>query len=232
MGMNRNFTALCAALLMCAIMIVFYGSFMLGKNNVSFAEEAPAKNVIYLTFDDGPSDRVTPKILDTLKREKVKATFFIIGKNAEIREQIIKREIAEGHSVGLHSYSHDYKKIYSSPKALCDDIERCNAVLENITGMRSNLYRFPGGSFNLSERLISAVKEKGYRYIDWNASFRDSEIYNPTPYSLYKSAINTIACPEHVIMLAHDSTDKSATAEALGDVIKYFKQKNYVFASL
>lgn len=230
--MNRNFTALCAALLMCAIMIVFYGSALLGKSGVSFAEDAPPKNVIYLTFDDGPSNRVTPKILDILKKEKVKATFFIVGKSAESRGEIIKREIAEGHTVGLHSYSHDYKKIYASPKALSEDIERCNAILEKITGSRSNLYRFPGGSFNLSERLKTSVKNNGYRYVDWNASFCDGDISNPDAYTLYKSAINTVAYPEHIIMLAHDSTDKSATAEALGDVIKYFKQKNYVFAAL
>ena len=103
--MNRNFTAICAALLMCAILIVFVGGMAFGKSAVSFADDRSGKT-IYLTFDDGPSDRVTPKILDVLKEENVKATFFIIGKNAETRKYLIKREIEVGHTVAVHNYSH------------------------------------------------------------------------------------------------------------------------------
>lgn len=225
--MNKNLPAICAALFMCAILIVFLGS-VYTKNDYSLADAASGKE-IYLTFDDGPSDRVTPKILDVLKDEKVKATFFIIGKNALPRKNIIEREVAEGHAVGIHSYSHDYKEIYGSPENLLADIEKCNSVIKKITGKPSGIYRFPGGSFGLNRKFISAVCEKGLTYVDWNASFRDAEIANANPQQLFDAAINTPAYREKIVLLAHDATDKTATAEALKSVIGYYKNKNYVF---
>lgn len=225
--MNRNFTAICAALLMCAILIVFYGGTVLSKNN-AFADYGDEK-VIYLTFDDGPSDRVTPKILDILKKEKVKATFFVIGRNAALRKSLLKREMDEGHSIGVHSFSHNYGKIYSSPESLIKDINDCNEVIKCVTGKYTSLYRFPGGSFGLSSSLVDAVSAHGMKYINWNASFRDSEIFSPTPQQLANAAKSTVSNPKKVVMLAHDATDKTATAEALPEVIAYFKNKGYEF---
>lgn len=229
--MNKNFTAICAALLMCAILFVVFGTTGFGKNSLSFADVNNGKE-IYLTFDDGPSDRVTPKILDILKDENVKATFFIVGKNAERRKKLLKREFDEGHAIGVHSYSHKYKDIYSSPESLLKDIDDCNEIIKEVTGRKSSLYRFPGGSFGLSSGLIGAVTAHGMQYVDWNASFRDSEIMSPTPSQLIRAAKTTIANPNKVIMLAHDTTDKTATAAALRDVIAYFKNEGYTFKTL
>lgn len=229
--MNKNFTAICAALLMCAILFVVFGSTGFGKNSLSFADVKNGKE-IYLTFDDGPSDRVTPKILDILKDENVKATFFIVGKNAERRKELLKREFDEGHAIGVHSYSHKYKDIYSSPESLLKDIDDCNEIIKEVTGRKSALYRFPGGSFGLSSGLIGAVTAHGMQYVDWNASFRDSEIMSPTPSQLIRAAKTTIANPNKVIMLAHDTTDKTATAAALRDVIRHFKNSGYTFKTL
>lgn len=226
--MNRNFTAICAAMLMCAILFAVFGSIGLNKNSFSFADAENGKE-IYLTFDDGPSDRVTPKILDILKEENVKATFFIIGKNAERRKNLLKREFDEGHTIGVHSYSHKYKEIYSSTESLLKDIEDCNSVIKEVTGRKSTLYRFPGGSFGLSSKLVNAVTAHFMRYIDWNASFCDSEIASPSPEQLVRAAKTTVANPQSVIMLAHDATDKTATAEALRDVIRHFKDNGYTF---
>lgn len=227
--MNKNLTALCAALFMCAILLIFYGSLSFQGHTVSFAGDDRAGKVIYLTFDDGPSDRVTPKILDVLKEENVKATFFIVGKNAEKRKYLLQREIDEGHTVGVHSYSHNYAEIYASPESLLRDIDRCNALIEEVTGSRSTLYRFPGGSYGLSDALINAVTGRGMRYVDWNASTRDAEIYGATPDQLFKSAIVTPAISDYIVLLAHDSTTKSATADALRDIIGYYKQNDYAF---
>ena len=227
--MNRNFTAICAALLMCAVLILYYVSPKLGQSTVTFAETVPEK-VIYLTFDDGPSDRVTPKILDILKEENVKATFFIVGKNAELRKNLVKREIDEGHTVGVHSYSHDYNEIYTSTESLLKDVDKCNRIIKEVCGKPSNLYRFPGGSFGLSSSFINAVTERGMRYVDWNASTRDAEILSATPEQLVKAAVSTPANRERIVMLAHDTTNKSATAEALKDIIKYYKNLNYTFS--
>ncbi|MDE7083582.1 MAG: polysaccharide deacetylase [Clostridia bacterium] len=228
---NRNFTAICAALLMCAFLIVFYVSPKIAKSTVAFAETNSEK-VIYLTFDDGPSDRVTPKILDVLKEEGVKATFFIVGKNAETRKYLIKREIDEGHSVGVHSYSHVYREIYSSPENLINDIDRCNKIIKEVAGKPTTLYRFPGGSYGLSTSLVNAVTNHGMKYYDWNASTRDAEIYKATPEQLFQSAVNTPKYDEDIILLAHDTTNKTATADALKSIIEHFKSLDYVFAAL
>ena len=228
--MNRNFTALCAALLMCAILIVFYGSMLGAKSNVVLADDRAGK-VIYLTFDDGPSDRVTPKILDVLKKENVKATFFIVGKSAETRKHILKREFDEGHTIGVHSYSHRYKDIYASPASLVEDIDKCNKIIKEVTGSYSTLYRFPGGSFGLSDKLINAVTRRGMRYVDWNASTRDAELYGATPAQLFKAAIETPIVADYVVLLAHDTTDKLSTVDALTDIIKYYKSHDYAFAT-
>lgn len=226
--MNRNFTAICAALLMCAILIVFVGGMAFGKSAVSFADDRSGKT-IYLTFDDGPSDRVTPKILDVLKEENVKATFFIVGKLAERRKYLIERQFNEGHTVAVHSYSHVYKDIYSSTEKLLEDIDRCNALIKEVTGSFSHVYRFPGGSFGLNSKFIKAVTAHGMRYVDWNASTRDAELINPTPAELLKAAIDTPANRDHIVLLAHDTTDKTATAQALKSIIRYYKDKGYVF---
>ena len=229
MGMNRNFTAICAALLMCAILIVFCCAPAIGKNGVSFADAKYDEKVIYLTFDDGPSDKVTTLILDVLKEENVKATFFIVGKSAENRKNIIKREINEGHTVAVHSYSHKYKEIYASPEALLKDIDKCNAIITEVCGKPSNVYRFPGGSHKLSQSLISAVTARGMQYVDWNASTCDAELISPSPDQLFKAAVNTPSNKKKIVLLAHDSTTKSATAKALKDIIRYYKQQNYTF---
>ncbi len=246
--MNRNFTAICATFLTLAILIAFLGGISINGNGAAFASSRSVydtavdsvdggndgrvtNKVIYLTFDDGPSDRVTPKILDVLKEEKVPATFFIIGKHAETRKYLLRREINEGHTVAVHSYSHVYKDIYSSPEKLIEDIDKCNEVIKGATGRPSAIYRFPGGSFGLSQRLINAVTERGLRYVDWNASTRDAEFTDPTPEQIVSASITTAANPERIVLLAHDSTTKTATAQALKGIIRHYKELNYTFAS-
>lgn len=226
--MNRNYTAFCAAMLAFAIMFVICGGFY---NNRKFSLAESAVKTVYLTFDDGPSDRVTPKILDVLAEEQIKATFFIIGNQAETRKYILKRAFDEGHTVAVHSYTHKYCEIYSSPESLLKDIDRCNEVIKSVTGSLSSVYRFPGGSFGLPQKLIDAVTEHGMRYVDWNASTRDAEIYGATPNQLFKAAVTTAASNENIVLLAHDSTTKGATAEALKSIIRHFKDEGYIFSA-
>ena len=230
--MNSNFTAFCAAMLAFAIMLVICGGFWSNNGKLSLADSENTVKTVYLTFDDGPSDRVTPKILDVLKEENVKATFFIIGKQAETRKHIIEREFNEGHTVAVHSYTHKYSEIYSSPENLLKDIDKCNEVIKSVTGESSNVYRFPGGSFGLSEKLISAVTEHGLKYVDWNASTRDAEIYSATPEQLFNAAVATAASTDHIVMLAHDSTTKTSTADALKNIIRHFREQGYLFKAL
>ena len=227
--MNRRLVAICAFTLSLIFAIwQFTHTGLEAKNCFSFADNAEPK-VIYLTFDDGPTDRVTPKILDVLDEENVKATFFVIGRNAERRTYLINRENQSGHTVAVHSYSHRYDEIYSSEEALLKDIADCNRVIRSVTGKSSNVYRFPGGSFKATPELVKCVVDNGYRYVDWNAGFCDAEIPNATAEQLYKAAVATAEGINHVVMLAHDSTDKVNNPEALRKVIRYFKDKGYSF---
>lgn len=226
--MNRKNTLLCAFMLLFVLLATqFISLSQLNGIKIALAEDAP--KCVYLTFDDGPSDKVTPKILDVLKDEDVKATFFIVGRHAESRKEILKRQFEEGHTLAVHTYSHVYKEIYSSTESLLEDIDKCNEIIKEITGEYTSVYRFPGGSFGLNKKLIAAVTDHGMRYVDWNASLRDAEIYKPTPQQLVNAAINTPANRDHIVMLAHDTTDKTATVQALKEVIKYYKEKGYVF---
>ena len=226
--MNKKNTILCAFMLLFVLLATqFISLSQFNGIKIALAEETP--KCVYLTFDDGPSDKVTPKILDILKEEGVKATFFIVGRHAVTRKDILKRQFEEGHTIAVHTYSHVYKDIYASPNNLIADIDRCNEIIKEITGEYTSVYRFPGGSFGLSQNIINAVTEHGMRYIDWNASLNDAEIVNPTPEQLLKSAINTPANRDHIVMLAHDTTDKIATAEALKEIIRYYKDNGYTF---
>lgn len=223
--MNKHITALAAMMLTFALFAALLSNFY-SSPHTSFAE---AEKVIYLTFDDGPSDKVTPKILDVLKNEKVPATFFIVGRQAENRKNILKRAHDEGHTLAVHSYSHNYKEIYKSAEALLEDIEKCNEIICSVTGEYSNVYRFPGGSFTIAPEKIKAVTANGYKFIDWNASFRDSELKDQTAGKLYTAAISTVSNPQKIVMLAHDTTDKTETVEALKEVIRHFKKQGYKF---
>lgn len=225
--MNKKLPVIAAIALILSVAIMLVGTYF-PKVKPTFAV-ADGGKCIYLTFDDGPSDKVTPKILDVLKDEGVKATFFIVGTMAKPRLDILKRAVAEGHTLGVHSYSHKYGEIYSSPETLLKDIAACNEIIREVTGRYSSLYRFPGGSFTVAPEFKKAVDGAGYRYVDWNASFRDSEIKGATAKDIFDSARSTLAYPEKVIMLAHDGTDKQATAEALPEVVRYFKDKGYTF---
>ena len=229
--MNRRVSALTAFMIIFAVIVIQYtGAYLKDMHmDIGYAE---GTKCVFLTFDDGPSDGVTPRVLDVLRDEGVKATFFIVGRCAGGREKIIEREAAEGHTVGVHSFSHDYKEIYSSPAALLDDIERCNDVIERITGRRSKVYRFPGGSFTLSAALTDAVHGAGYTYVDWNASVRDAEMPNASPADLLNAAKSTSAGRNKVVLLCHDGAGKRATADALKDIIAFYRAGGYKFCTV
>ncbi len=227
MAMDRKFTVIAAVSIVFIIaMYILSGTY--APTTMSYASSRCEK-IVYLTFDDGPSDRVTPKILDVLRKEDVKATFFIIGRQAKTRTGIIKRLKKEGHSIGIHSYTHDYKEIYSSPQNLLKDIEKCNTVIEEITGKKSTIYRFPGGSNGLNPHLIQAVKDVGLKYVDWNVTTMDAELWQPTAQDIYLNTIQASKGYDNIVLLAHDSTTKLSTIQALPDIIAYYKNNGYTF---
>lgn len=188
---------------------------------------------ICLTFDDGPTDSTTPKILDILRKENIPATFFVIGRQISSRKEILQRTFDDGHAIGIHTYSHEYKQIYASTSALLGDIRRCQkSILEVLPEWNSDLYRFPGGEAGLSDTLISAVKNAGFRICSWNASVEDAVSPNASAEDLYNNAVRSAGEKNHVVLLLHDGVGYRETIRALPKIIEYFRSKGYTFQSL
>ncbi|MBQ7901792.1 MAG: polysaccharide deacetylase family protein [Clostridia bacterium] len=191
----------------------------------------------YLTFDDGPSGDVTESILDTLKQYNIPATFFVVGKNAEAHPELLKRMEAEGHSIGNHSYSHDYDYMYSGDPGFDDELYSCRNAINRILGKEYNnmLYRFPGGSFEVYKQFyIYNIEALGYQHVDWNALTGDSEIENPDENYIMETLKETTnnGTKEDIVLLMHDAGAKQITADTLPKVIEYLKSKNYVFKAV
>ena len=190
---------------------------------------------IYLTFDDGPSSLTTGYILDILKEENVPATFFITGNGPD---ELIKRMYDEGHTVGLHTYTHNYSYIYSSTDNYFSDLQQISNRVKNITGYESKIIRFPGGSSNTVSRnyqygimslLTSQVLERGYRYYDWNVDSDDAgHAYNST--AVYSNVVNSLSPNRANMVLMHDI--KPQTKDALRDIIHYAKNNGYTFKKI
>lgn len=189
----------------------------------------------YLTFDDGPSALITPKILEILKQHDIKATFFVIGKMAEQNPELIRRIQEEGHLICNHTYSHNYELLYSSPDSFMADVTKCEEVLKNILGedFETDILRFPAGSFG-KKRLPfrERVKEHGYISIDWNALNGDAEGLHIPAASLVDRIKETTENKNSAVVLMHDSNTKDTTAEALPEIIGYLKDQGYAFKTL
>ena len=197
------------------------------------------KGVIYLTFDDGPSN-LTKDILKILDEEGVKATFFVTG-NVNSYKDILREIYNSGHTIGLHSYSHDYSYVYSNKSNYFDDIDRLNDSIESIIGIRSNIIRFPGGSSNTISKnyyngimsyLTSEVLNRGYVYFDWNVDSDDAgKAFNDKD-KIYYNVISSLSYSRANVVLMHDSGTHIATKEALLSIIEYGKSKGYVFKAI
>lgn len=193
------------------------------------------KGVIYLTFDDGPSLDITPHILDILKEEDIKATFFILDYNNK-KEELVKREVEEGHSIGLHGVSHNYKEIYGSLENGLNNFINLNKKVKESTGIDTKLIRFPGGSSNtvskfnpgIMTNLAMNLLEKGYKYYDWNVASGDSGDVK-TKEAVYNNVTKGIRKNRNNIVLMHDFSGNSKTLNALRDIIKYGKANGYTF---
>lgn len=190
--------------------------------------------VMYLTFDDGPSSEVTPQILDVLKEYNIKATFFVLGKNAEKNPEVLKRMAKEGHMIANHSYSHSIDYVYSSPEAFMEEINKTRDIIINTVGERSyaGVLRFPGGAFrNEREEFKEVLLQNDIPYVNWNCLTGDSETLNPVSSNLYNKAIRTANDSERdsLVLLMHDTNSKQATVDSLPSIIDYFKKQGFRF---
>ena len=188
-----------------------------------------AEKQIYLTFDDGPSTVVTGQILDTLKAENVKATFFIVSDRVKGREETLRRAAREGHTLGVHSANHVYTQIYASEEAFLHDVEECASVIERVAGVKPNVYRFPGGGGQNRGAYADLLKQRGYRVVAWNAVCGDEEIPRASAETLLRESVDTARGKQPVVLLMHDSATHRETAAALPGIIAYFKGQGYAF---
>lgn len=186
---------------------------------------------VYLTFDDGPSSN-TDRILDILDEYGVKATFFVVGKEGYTEEY--QRIVEEGHTLGMHSYSHKYREIYESLDAYRTDLEKLHSFLYEVTGEDCNIVRFPGGSSNTISKvdmkeLIGYLAQEGITYFDWNVSSGDASSNYISASKIAENVLNNVWKYDSVVILMHDSAAKDTTVEALPMIIeKILESENTV----
>lgn len=194
------------------------------------AVDTAVKKKVYLTFDDGPGTQ-TAKILDILRENKVKATFFVTGKEDTYSKKLYKRIVKEGHTLGMHSYSHIYDDIYSSKKEFKRDLNQIYTLLYETTGVAPTYYRFPGGSSVTGtdvpiHDLISILEEKGLIYLDWNVISPDTTQASVSKKKMITGILEGVAAYDSSVILLYDVADHPMTAKALPEIIKQLKNQN------
>ncbi|MBQ2994689.1 MAG: polysaccharide deacetylase [Peptococcaceae bacterium] len=203
----------------------------------SLSEGVRENGVIYLTFDDGPSAR-TGEILDVLKEKNVKATFFVIGSQGEANAQLLKRIVDEGHTIAMHTSSHNYTKIYASVEDYLADMYQIFTQIRETTGVTPTLFRFPGGSINnynsgISHELIAEMLRRGFVPFDWNISSRDAATVKLLPAeALVNNVVNDAKKMPYGIVLMHDSAAKTTTAKAVGPMIDQLREMGFELKAL
>ena len=194
--------------------------------------------VIYLTIDDGPSKN-TPAVLDILNRYGVKATFFVTGANPEYYSYI-NQAYKQGHVIGMHTFCHDYGRIYSSDEAYLADLKQITDLVEQQTGNRPHYFRFPGGSSNtiskkynqgIMQRLVDTTTREGMIYYDWNASIGDG-IAGMKANDLIQMAKESGQGIKKIVMLMHDGSGSDESVKALPTIIEYYQNLGYNFKTI
>lgn len=206
-----------------------------GRANLANIYHSETKRV-FLTFDDGPSKTVTPQVLDTLKSEKIKATFFLLGSRVELEPDIVKREYEEGHYLASHGYSHVYSQIYASPQSVLDEYNKCISAIRNAIGQpeyNPHLFRYPGGYWggkyaSVKKEALQLLEQNDILHIDWNALTSDAAGAKTTE-EFISELDKTVPKHNSVVVLMHDAGNKTATAKALPTIIKYFRDQGFEF---
>lgn len=210
------------------------------KNDILSVEAEQAfiykgKKIAFLTFDDGPSNNITPQVLDILQKYDVKATFFVIGSLSKSNSTVLKDIVNRGHVIGIHTYTHKYKVIYKSAENFTNEIRMTEAVFKQTLGkeFHTRLFRFPGGSFEgYKKQYKDILKKNGYVSIDWNVVTGDAETTGLPPQKLLDRLKATSKGKLQLVVLMHDSSDKQTTVDALPGIIEYLKSQGYEFGVL
>lgn len=202
--------------------------------SVGTTEQSDEK-VVYLTLDDGPSDN-TQAVLDILDKYNAKATFFVTGEMPEYKD-MIKVAYDKGHTIGMHTYSHDYAKVYASVDAYFQDLDQIGQMVKEEIGYVPCFIRFPGGSSNtvskkytpgIMSTLVQEVQNRGYQYYDWNGSSGDGSVRTTEELVAQATSFDS----NNIILLCHDSHGKQTTVEALPQIIEHYQSLGYTFKAL
>jgi peptidoglycan/xylan/chitin deacetylase (PgdA/CDA1 family) len=194
------------------------------------------KKVVYLTFDDGPSNR-TLEILRILRKQHIKATFFVVGKSDNYSKAIMRQIVKQGHTIGVHTYSHNYQQVYASVEAFLADFNREYNLVYQATGVRPNIFRFPGGSINghnarLYPQIIAEMIRRGFEYYDWNVSSNDAVTSQNSVANIVQASTMGVGNFSRIFYLAHDSAYKTETVQALPSIIHRYRAAGYKFDKL
>jgi peptidoglycan/xylan/chitin deacetylase (PgdA/CDA1 family) len=207
----------------------------------TFVPVPPDQKTAYITIDDGPSRDITPKMLDTLNKYGVKATFFVLPKSGV--DDLYQRIIDEGHALGNHSYSHDITYLYASTANFKKDVLKARDFILDRFGYTTTVFRFPGGTMGHSKTSVAAradiLSGLGYTYFDWNVSTADTDpnlkTYGSTETivtMLVNNVLNNARGTKKLVVLMHDSAGKKYTALALPRIIEGLQEQGYVFDAL
>ena len=199
-------------------------------------ESTRTDGMIYLTFDDGPSPR-TPEVLEILKQQNIKATFFVVGHDDEQSRQWMRDIVAQGHTLAMHSYTHDFSTIYNSVEDYLDDIYRLFVLIRDTTGITPTLFRCPGGSLNsynygIYQEILAEMLRRGFIPFDWNLSNQDTL---GVKLSVDQLVSNVVDSSDHIsrgIVLMHDAIGKHNTVSALSPTIDQLRAKGFQFDRL
>lgn len=194
------------------------------------------KKVAYLTFDDGPTTSVTPKILDILKAENVKASFFVIGKYVDRHPEIVKREYEEGHYIANHGYDHDNSILYKSNESFKNEVEKTDIAIGKAIGVEdycSHIFRFPNGFMSPANKsrkkeVLKVLEEMQYTYVDWNCLNNDS-VKKYSKQQLLNNLKKTAKNKGSLVVLMHDTKDVNDSSTILKESIDYLKSEGYEF---
>lgn len=194
------------------------------------------EKIAYLTFDDGPTTRATPKVLDILKEENVKATFFVIGKYVANHPEIVKRAYEEGHYIANHGYDHSNKKLYQSSESFVSEVKNTDIEIGKAIGVEdycSHVFRFPNGFMSPNNKAknkeaVKLLEEMNYTYVDWNCLNSDS-VGKYTKSQLLNNLKKSSKNKGTLIVLMHDTKDVSDSSSVLKDSIKYLREQGYEF---
>jgi len=186
--------------------------------------------IVYLTFDDGPTYVITAALLDVLKNENVKATFFVVGKEIEGKESLLKRTYLEGHSIGLHTYSHNFKKIYRSTDDLINEMLKTSNKIHEVIGFAPKIIRFPGGSSKrLNSFTLEILHKNNFKIYDWNVNVYDGINPDLRVSQLIKNSQVIKGNKNVAIVLMHCNFNNKNTVKALPKIISYYKESGYIF---